>query len=111
MVALESTFEELEAEGYISEYVRRCQDGQWHPDIDLLTCCEMFAGKGEKVRYLGQNGYDIQRETFEKRCQDLSAPLEVLTVSIGSSMSYYTFKDVEGSHNTVMFERIQDDQR
>lgn len=67
-----------------------------------------FAGDGDKVRFLGRNGYDGELQ----RAKDIfwtDKTYTVAGVSVGGWSSTYTFEEVGGSWNTVMFERIDDE--
>jgi hypothetical protein len=68
-----------------------------------------WAGRDEKVKYLGTNGNDYDR----KKCDTLGMLrgeiLTVKTCNIGSWSSTYTFKEYPGEKfNTVMFEMVED---
>lgn len=67
---------------------------------------EGFAGRGDKVRYLGFNGFDGQRAYIEAKGVKKGHELTVVTCYIGDWSSSYTFEEVDGHHNTVMFELV-----
>lgn len=61
-----------------------------------------WAQPGEQVMFLGENGYEMERE----KALALWAPGTVLTVretNIGDWSSTYRFDDYTGAFNTVMF--------
>lgn len=64
-----------------------------------------WAHKGDKVRFIARNGYDGELN----RAKAIIKPGAVLTVAavdVRSSSSDYTFEEVLGKWNTVMFETV-----
>lgn len=62
---------------------------------------------GEKVRFLNKGGYEDQR----RRALHLMVPGEIYEVEhleVGSWFSYVTLKYIKGSHNSVMFENVEE---
>lgn len=96
-------FEELEAAGFDATYVKMLADNQIEPLWSVQELTGMgFYPKGTKMRFIGQGGYDEQRERAESVIGD-----KIVTVDrchVGSTYSYYSFEEVEGSFNSVMFE-------
>lgn len=101
-------FEELEELGLISEYVIiDHKNGITKPAFDAAYLLESgFYPKGSKLTYLNENGYEYDRECVAKLGINEGDVLTVKTCSVGSSMSYYTFEEISGQHNTVMFEKV-----
>ena len=103
-------FKKLEEHGYKSGYMQSqlsdCGNYViWSPAINLDWCKQNFAGKGDKVRFMNKNGYDSARKDALKFI-GLERIVTVVECDIGSSSSTYTFEEVPGSWNTVMFDRI-----
>ena len=101
-------FKELEAKGLICEYMRsRVSDcGEYmiiEPAYEIDE--DDFHVKGTRVRFLNKNGYDMERERAFKEIGE-GRIVTVKTCSVGRSSSNYTFEEVPGSWNTVMFEKI-----
>lgn len=98
------TLTELERHGIESSYIQYI-NGEMVPAVDLEYVREIgLAVRGERVRFLNENGYDIQRE----RAADIFNTKQLLTVdtlTVGRSSSTYTFYGYAGSFNTVMFEK------
>lgn len=99
-------FNELEKVGFDYCYIR-IKDGVIHPE---KTAQELigygFFPKGTKVR-LDQrdSGWPEQRLYIKS----LTSDGQILTVKkckIGSTASYYTFEEIEGTHNSVMFKEV-----
>lgn len=101
-------FEELEELGFISEYVEiDHKNGITRPMFNATYLLESgFYPKDSKLTYLDENGYEYDRECISKLGISKGDVLTVKTCSVGSSMSYYTFKEISGQHNTVMFEKV-----
>lgn len=101
-------FEELEELGFISEYVEiDHKRGITRPMFSAAYLLESdFYPKGSKLTYLNKNGYDYDRECVAKLGINEGDVLTVVSCSIGSSMSYYTFEEITGQHNSVMFEKV-----
>ena len=100
-------FEDLEAIGFTSEYIRLDHDSQIiKPAFTAEYLLNSgFYPRGTTVIYLGKHGYDFQRENIEKVGIKEGDVLTVLSCSVGSSSSTYTFEEIKGSHNTVLFEK------
>jgi hypothetical protein len=103
-------FKKLEEHGYSSGYMQSqlsdCGNYViWSPTFSLDWCKENFPGKGDKVRFMNQNGYDTEREKALKAI-GLERIVTVVHCDIGSSSSSYTFEEVPGKWNTVMFDKI-----
>ena len=101
-------FKELEAKGLICEYMKtRPSDcGEYmiiQPAFDIDE--SVFYVKGTRVRFMNKNGYDMERERAFKEIGE-GRIVTVKTCSVGSSSSKYTFEEVPGSWNTVMFEKV-----
>ena len=96
-------FEELEMYGYISDYVI-IEDGVWRPWVTLEDC-GVFFPKGTKARFNNRNGYESERDLAYKVI-GTERELTVKCCNIGRSSSSYTFEEIDGSWNTVMFDRI-----
>lgn len=64
-----------------------------------------MARRGEQVRYLDTGGYEAQR-IYAREKMTKGQVLTVKSMNIGGFMSNYQFEEVDGSHNTVMFERV-----
>jgi hypothetical protein len=98
-------FDELEQLGFTSEYIRVDSKNKLiQPAFsaeDLLT--QGFLPRGSRVTYLGENGYDRDREYIEDYGIKPGDSLTVATCSVGNWNSSYTFEEVAGKHNTVMF--------
>lgn len=104
-------FKKLEEHGYKSGYMQSqlsdCGNYViWTPYCELDWCKKNFAGKGDKVRFMNKNGYDPERERALKAI-GLERIVTVVECDIGSSSSSYTFEEVPGSWNTVMFDRVE----
>lgn len=103
-------FKKLEEHGYKSGYMQsQLSDCGgfviWSPTLNLDWCKANFAGKGEKVRFMNKNGYDSEREKALKDI-GLERIVTIVNCDIGSSSSTYTFEEVPGSWNTVMFDKM-----
>lgn len=101
-------FDELEKLGIESDYIRM-------ETIDGIRYCtpafgpeyaEYFAIKGDKVEFLNFNGYDYQLERVRQLGIVEGDVLTVTRVRIGNSSSVYTFEEIDGEHNTVMFKKV-----
>jgi len=104
----EEGFEALHDNGFESDYVAIDAKAKtirpaWTAEY-LLS--RGFIGKGSKVRFLNKNGYDGERERAAAIFVN-DMPLTVKACRIGQSSSDYTFEEVEGRWNTVMFEEIK----
>ena len=101
-------FEELAAAGFINEYHEiDHKAGVIRPAFSLDYLIESgFLGKGKRVRYLNRNGYDAHREYAAKMGITEGMILTVKTCTVGNWNSEYTFNEVKGSFNTVMFEEV-----
>lgn len=66
----------------------------------------IYANEGDKVTYSGENGYESDRQYIENRGVKKGDTLEVSYTTVGSWMTLVKFKDVEGYHNSVMFEDV-----
>lgn len=75
-------------------------------NTDNLPVPPGMAQEGDKVVYLGINGYDIQRDHVELLGVSRGDRLTVSSVEVGSYSSSYTFEEIKGLHNTVMFELV-----
>ena len=63
--------------------------------------------QGRKVRYLNENGYDLERERANKFFKEGDI-LEVKEIYVGRSSSKVEFIGFEGKmFNTVMFEDVE----
>lgn len=62
----------------------------------------MFYPAGTKVRFLNRNGYEYERE-HASNIFDVSRTYTVKTCAIGNWKSSYSFEEVDGRYNTVMF--------
>ena len=96
-------FEELEAAGFDPTYIKRLADNEWLPIWTVQQLNDMgFYSKGTKMKFTTSGGYDEQREQAGSIIGD-----KIVTVDrchVGSTYSYYSFEEVEGSFNSVMFE-------
>jgi hypothetical protein len=102
-------FEELEARGFVSDYVKiNAEKKTMRPAFTLqdVEASIGLYGKGTKMRFLNRNGYDIEREHAAEKLMHLPA-LTVKQCRIGDWKSQYTFEEVEGEYNSVMFEPIE----
>jgi len=98
-------FEKHDEYGFYSDYIRiNHKDKTIHPMWDADELKESFATKATKVTYLGKNGYDMQREFIESKGVKEGDVLTVKTCSVGDWSSTYTFEEIDGDHNTVMFD-------
>jgi hypothetical protein len=97
-------FDELAAAGLVSEYVKLKQ-GVVYPLFTLDTLGD-WPKRGTKMRFLNKNGYDYQKEEARECFIPNFNTLTVLKTSIGGSSSTYTFAEVPGRWNTVMFETL-----
>lgn len=108
----EAEFSRLEEYGFVSDYVHFRREGDnvyVDPAFSVEYLLESgFYPKGTKARYLGRNGYDAQREHIEKLGIKEGDILTVDKCEVGSSSSYYTFKELAGRFNTVMFEKVEE---
>lgn len=68
----------------------------------------IYAQRGSKVEYLGENGYERDREDIEQLGVKVGDILTVDYTDIGSWCTYVHFSDLTGSHNSVMFEDYDD---
>lgn len=69
---------------------------------------DIYAKPGTKVKYLGKNGYDAERERA-KEFLEVGAVLTVKEIDVHSWVSYALFEEVPGVwFNTVMFEEVED---
>jgi hypothetical protein len=66
-----------------------------------------FAPKGTKLVYTGKNGYDSQHDYIKSIGVSVGIVLTVISCQIGNSSSYYTFEEINGQYNTVMFESVE----
>lgn len=66
---------------------------------------DWFAHVGDKVEFLDKNGLSGHLDDARKLFV-LGQILTVKEVEIGSWCSYYTFEEVDGEFNTVMFDKI-----
>lgn len=64
----------------------------------------IYAQKGDKVVYLGENGYDYQREAIEKAGIKAGDTLTVERTEVYDYSTDVYLKEVGGWHNSVMFE-------
>lgn len=103
-------FAELDEAGFISEYHQiDNKEGVVRPSFSLEHIINSgFLGKGKRVCYLNRNGYDSQREYAARQGLTEGMVLTVKRCSVGSCSSEYTFYEVNGSYNTVMFEEVID---
>lgn len=103
-------FEEYERRGWDVNYTRF---DNTDPDKTVVrpyfpaeAFDEQFPIKGEKVVYLDENGYDLERSLITNRYGvDKGDVLTIKRVSIGSTSTDYTFEEIAGEHNSVMFEK------
>jgi hypothetical protein len=98
-------FAELERHGIAASCVLYINNER-APAITLESVRDSgFAVRGERVRFLNEHGYDIQRRRAAV-VFDEGQLLTVDTVNIGRSSSTYTFYGFVGGYNTVMFEKV-----
>ena len=68
---------------------------------------DIYSRPGTKVVYLGENGYDSQRETANKILKVGQAYI-VKNIDVGDSYSYVALEEVPNqTFNTVMFDNIR----
>lgn len=67
----------------------------------------IYAQAGDKVTYLGENGYDAERDAIKRAGIKAGDILTVESTSVGSWSTYVTFEEIWGSHNSVMFEDVE----
>lgn len=60
---------------------------------------------GTKVQYTGKNGYDSQRDLFEKCAQGIYI-LTIKDIRVEEWNTTYWFEVIGGGHNSVMFEPL-----
>ena len=101
-------FDELEQLGFTSEYIRVDSKSKViQPAFsaeDLLT--QGFIPRGSRVTYLSENGHDYDREYIENHGIKPGDTLTVASCKVGNWNSSYTFEEIPGSHNTVMFVKV-----
>jgi hypothetical protein len=64
---------------------------------------DRYAQSGDKVEYLGENGYTSDRENIEKLGVVKGMTLEVEYTVVDKWRTEVKFKGFEGMHNSVMF--------
>lgn len=64
----------------------------------------IYAEAGDKVVYLGENGYDWQREKIESLGVKVGDLLTVSYVDVREWITYVEFEEIDNMHNSVMFE-------
>ena len=103
-------FDELDEAGFKVNYMSLDKkNGVIRPAFPLEQLVEDgFLGRGKRVRYLNRNGYDAHREYAAKMGITEGMILTVDTCTVENWSSDYTFYEVGGSHNTVMFEEVED---
>jgi len=98
-------FDELEKLGYISDY-GRIKNGVCTPILSVEDAKANWAQQGEVVQYNGFHGYPYQKLNVESNGINIGDKLTVTKCNIGDSSSSYSFREIKGSHNSVMFDRI-----
>lgn len=104
-------FEELAEAGFINEYVEIDHEASVvRPAFDLEHLTNSgFLGKGKRVKFLNHNGRDSERELALKRGLVEGQILTVKTCKVGTWSSEYSFYEVSGQFNTVMFEEVREE--
>jgi hypothetical protein len=64
------------------------------------------AEAGTKVVYLGENGYDYQREKIEALGVKVGDLLTVSYVDVREWITYVEFEEIDSMHNSEMFKDI-----
>lgn len=64
----------------------------------------IYAKDGHRVRYLGGNGYAIEREHIEKLGVKAGDILTVRYTDVGDCRTAVVFHEIASYHNSVMFE-------
>ncbi len=98
-------FDRLEAHGVVSEYIgfkHHEDESLVVPGITLEWVLDNMCVRGDKVKFLGRNGYDSELE-YALSLFEVGDLLEVERVNVGGSKSSYKFVGMEQDFNTVMF--------
>ena len=66
----------------------------------------IYAEAGDKVVYNGVDGYDSQRERIEKQGVKVGDVLTATFIDSGVWVSYVEFVEIDGLHNSVMFDDV-----
>jgi len=101
-------FEELESQGFVSEYIQIDHKNKViRPSFTADHIKDSgFITKGSKVRFLNRNGYDMERERAAK-VFDTENAYTVKSCHVGGWSSDYSFEEVDGLWNTVMFGKYE----
>ena len=105
----EIEIEKLNQAGFDVNYINHYN--KYNTDLVVLTLEYLidrgFFPRGTKVRFNDINGYEVVRERAREIIGDKI--LTVKSCDVGSSYSTYSFEEVDGNWNSVMFDRISDE--
>jgi hypothetical protein len=68
----------------------------------------IYAEGGDKVRYRGRGGYDVERKDIEALGVKVGDVLTVSFTEVGRSSTYVVFDEIHGRHNSALFEDFEE---
>lgn len=73
-----------------------------------MSTMNIYTKPGQKVYFLGKNGYDAELEFASHEAFYIGEELTVKNIDVGSSISYVEFVEFPNrKFNTVMFDNVE----
>ena len=72
-----------------------------------MSTMNIYASRGTKVRYTGENGYDHEHIDIQTMGVSVGDILTVERTEVGSWKTYVYFEELDGGYNSVMFEDVK----